>query len=428
MRSLFRPLFLSILALLSRAIIRKYRPLVVMVTGSVGKTTTKDAVAAALSKSFHLRKSEKSFNSAIGVPLTIIGVQNPWSHPSRWIAVFGSALATIFLPTHYPKLLVLEVGADRPGDLAEILKIVRPDLTVVTLLPTVPVHVEAYETPEAVREEEFAPAFALPAGAPLIYNTDDEYASHYAEEGSATLFSFGTSSEALVSISDIEPWIEKGELKGMKAALSVSGKKHELTISGAIGRSQVFAPAAAVATGLALGLNVADILSGLTTYVPPPGRARIFKGKKGMLLIDDTYNSSPAAVEEILRSLAFVPHTGRTVAVLGDMLELGRYSVAEHARVGHIATEVVDVLVTVGLRARAIADAARRDGMAESSIYEFPTSLEAAAALEDILGEGDCVLVKGSQSIRMERIMRPFLAEYTDSKDLVRQEEEWQKR
>ena len=161
MRTLLRNICAGILASLSRAIIRKHKPTVVMITGSVGKTSTKDAVAAALSEKFYLRKSDKSFNSDFGVPLTIIGAKNPWANPIAWIRVFQEALSILFLPTHYPKLLVLEVGADRPGDLAKILKIAKPDAVVVTLLPSVPVHVEAYETPAAVREEEFRKRHSL---------------------------------------------------------------------------------------------------------------------------------------------------------------------------------------------------------------------------------------------------------------------------
>ena len=399
-----------------------------MVTGSVGKTSTKDAIGSVLSMDFYTRKSDKSYNSGFGVPLTIIGAKNPWANPLKWFGVFGEALATILFPNHYPKLLVLEVGADRPGDLAQILKIAKPDVTVVTLLPSVPVHVEAYETPAAVREEEFAPAAALPAGAPLIYNADDPYATEYAEAGFATPYTFGTSEQAMVQITDVGIWLKNGRCCGMQGRLLIEGEKHSFHVAGALGRSQLFAPAAAVATGLALGMTIQHTLEGLESYVPPPGRGRIFEGKMSTLLIDDTYNSSPAATEEVLRSLSLIPTPGRTVAVLGDMLELGRYSVAEHARVGHIAAEMVEVLVTVGQRSQATAVAAREDGMTADSVYEFTTSLEAAAGIEDILKEGDTVLIKGSQSMRMERIVRPLLAKFADVQQLVRQDAEWLKR
>ena len=430
-----------ILAGLSSAIIRKYKPTIVMVTGSVGKTSTKDAVAAALSKKFYLRKSDKSYNSDFGVPLTIIGSENPWSSPLAWLKVFRHALAILFLPTHYPKLLVLEVGADRPGDLAKILRIAKPDVVVVTLLPSVPVHVEAFETPAAVREEEFSPVMALPAQAPLIISADDDFAVAKAERIDMQPYTYGTRKQSDVRIEDIDVWVE-GEnetenVAGMKAVLVVGEKKYPLQVRGAVGRSQLFAPAAAVATSCMLGMSPKEALDGLSSYVPPPGRARIFKGKRHMTIIDDSYNSSPAAAEEVLRSLELFPkgfhaasasHKARKVAVLGDMLELGRYSLAEHAHVGHIAKETVDILVTVGPRAKGISDAARSDGMREELIHHFENSLEAAASIEELLKEGDIVLIKGSQSIRMERIVRPLLADFTDVAELVRQDPEWLKR
>ncbi len=439
MKTTIRNIFAVILASLARSIVRKHKPTVIMVTGSVGKTSTKDAVAAALSEKFYLRKSEKSFNSEFGVPLTIIGAENPWSNPLAWLKVFRTALAIIFLPTHYPKMLVLEVGADSPGDLAKILRIVKPDGVVVTLLPSVPVHVEAYETPAAVREEEFSPVLALEPNAPLVICADDEFAVAKTKRIDRDAYCYGFSENSDVQIVDMQAWMEtdsedKTSVAGMKSILVVAGVKYPLKIRGAIGRSQLFAPAAAVATACMFGMTPSEALEGLASYVPPPGRGRVFKGKKDTILIDDTYNSSPAAVEEILRSLELIPDTlfaggrSRKIAVLGDMLELGRYSVAEHAHIGHIAKQTVDVLVTVGPRAKAIGEAALEDGMRHSMVHHFATSVEAVPYIENLIESKDVVLIKGSQGVRMERIVRPLLADFADVSELVRQSPEWLKR
>lgn len=428
LKNLIRNMFAGLLATLAHAILRKYRPTIIMVTGSVGKTSTKDAVAAALSDTFYIRKSDKSMNSDFGVPLTIIGAENPWSSILAWLSVFGEALALIILPNHYPSLLVLEVGADRPGDLEKILKYAKPDVVVVTLLPSVPVHVEAYANPDAVREEEFEPARALADDAPLIFSADDPYAKNLAAEILAHPYTFGTTESADVRIENVRVWNEDDLPQGMQASLHIKGKQYDLKVCGAFGRSQLFAPAAAVATSCSLGMTPDEALAGLESYLPPPGRGRLFKGKKETTLIDDSYNSSPVAVEEALYSLSLLPDSKRKVVILGDMLELGRYSVAEHERIGHIAKESSDVIVTVGMRARAIGEAARTDGMADDSIHTFDTAIEAAEAIDEILQEGDVVLIKGSQGMRMERIVRPLLADFADVSCLVRQEVEWQKR
>ena len=430
MKTIIRNTIAEILAAFSRGIIRKYKPQIVMVTGSVGKTSTKDAVAAALSEKFYVRKSDKSYNSDFGVPFTIIGVKNPWVDPLAWVGVLKRALTVLWFSNDFPKLLVLEVGADRPGDLAKILNIAKPDAVVVTLLPSVPVHVEAYATPAAVREEEFSPALALAPDAPLIVSADDEFALAKSKRTDKDVCTYGVSEHANVRIIDISIWQENDskEIAGMRAELIIKGEKHPLKIRGAIGRSQVYAPSAAVATSLTFHLTPQEALDGLASYVPPPGRGRIFKGKKDTLLIDDTYNSSPAAVEEILHSLELIPGNRRKVVVLGDMLELGRYSVAEHAHVGHMAKEVADVLVTVGPRAKGIGETALADGMSEAMVTHFDSSVTATPYIQDLLENGDIVLVKGSQGIRMERIMKQLLEDPADMTELVRQDEEWLKR
>ncbi len=168
---------------------------------------------------------------------------------------------------------------------------------------------------------------------------------------------------------------------------------------------------------------------------PPPGRGRLFAGIHGSIIIDESYNASPAAVEEALATLKAFPSFakvsegrphGRKIAILGDMLELGRYSVAEHARIGALAGAVVDELVTVGVRARGIIDGARSAGMPDERMHACTDARSAALHLFPLLGEGDVVLVKGSQSnIRLERAVELLLADAQDCTRLVRQERQW---
>lgn len=431
MKRFLRNTFASFLAVFARAVLRKYKPTVVMVTGSVGKTSTKDAVAAALARTAYVRASEKSYNSEFGVPLTILGVKNPWKSVPGWLHVFGEAFALIFLPNAYPKILVLEVGADTPGDLARILRIATPDAVVLTRLPDMPVHVEAYATPDAVREEEFQPAYALAPGTSLILSADDNYAQALAAPLSVRAVSFGQAVDAIVRLGKPELLVEDGRPIGMQANVTIAEEKYPLTVRGAVGAPQLLAPVAALATALALGCSLKEALKGLDSYVPPPGRGRLLRGKEGAILIDDTYNASPAAVEEALASLALihshVPKT-RRIAVLGDMLELGRYSKEEHEKIGRIAREKADILITIGPRARAIASAALEAGMPEDAVQSFETSQEAAPQIAARVGAGDIVLVKGSQSIRTEKIVEALLADYADLSLLVRQDREWKKR
>jgi UDP-N-acetylmuramoyl-tripeptide--D-alanyl-D-alanine ligase len=430
MKSFIRSIFALFLAVLARGILRRYAPKIVMVTGSVGKTSTKDAVAAALSDRGYVRYSKKSYNSEFGLPFTVIGAENPWENPAAWLKLFGDALALRFLPSHYPNLLVLEIGADRPGDIARMLRIAQPDAVVVTRLPEVPVHVEAYATPAAVREEEFAPAYALEDNMPLIINAEDEYAMTMSARLPARVITFGLHAASAVRIVDPAPHFTEGFPEGMKATLAIGGETYPLVVPGVVGTPALYAPAAAVATAIALGYAPTEALHGLASYTPPPGRSRILNGKDGSVLIDDSYNSSPAATEEALKSLNMLAETsgGRRIAVLGDMLELGRYSHEEHERVGRLVAKQADVLIAVGIRARGIADAAREADMPDASIRTFGTSAEAAAALTQEIGAGDIVLIKGSQSIRTERIVEALLFNPADRSLLARQDAEWKRR
>ncbi len=423
MKRLLKSIAAFSLALCARAVVRRYRPRIVMVTGSVGKTSAKDAVAAALAARFLVRKSEKSFNSEFGVPFTILGVGNPWNNPLAWFSVLKSALALLILPNHYPNMLVLEVGADKPGDLARILHIATPNAVVVTRLPEIPVHVEAYASPEAVREEEFSPAYALAGGAPLIIPLGGSHAPRMAARTSARIFSYGAARGATVRISAARFYEEGGKVAGMAADVAQGEEKGRLIVRGSVGETQLLPAAAALAAAAAFDIPLPEALERLERYEPPPGRGRLFAGVNGSVVIDDSYNSSPAAVEEALRTLKAFPHAKRRIAVLGDMLELGRYSVAEHERIGSLAAAAADVVAAVGIRARAFAAASD-----DACGMTFDDARAAAAALPDIVRAGDVVLVKGSQSVRTERIVKALLARPEDCVQLVRQEKRWEKK
>ncbi len=414
-----------VLGLFARVVVHKYRPKIVMITGSVGKTSTKDAIATVLETRFLVRKSEKSFNGELGVPFTILGVGNPWHNPLAWLKVIKGAFGLMFLPNHYPNMLVLETGADQPGDLARILRIATPDAVVVTRLPEIPVHVEAYTSPEAVREEEFSPAYALAGGAPLIVSADQPHALDMAKGTPARVITYGENSDARVHLSHINfhKTSAKKSIDGMTAQVSIAEEKGVLVVEGSVGRTQLYPAVAAIAVGHAFNIPLPESIAALEGYVPPPGRGRVLVGKNKSTILDDTYNSSPVAVEEALGTLKSFPHAKRRIAVLGDMLELGRYSVQEHERIGALASTSADLIVAVGIRSRVFANT-----IGKTEIIFFDDSRAAAAAIGDLVKSGDVVLVKGSQSIRTERIVEALLADPADAVKLVRQEKEWKRR
>lgn len=455
MRSAFKKVIVTVITWEARAVLRKYQPKVVAVTGSVGKTSTKDAIFTALAKSTHVRKSLKSFNSEIGVPLTILGLPNAWNNPLRWLINIIDGLLLVAFDARYPEWLVLEVGADRPGDIRNIAQWLRVNVAVITRLPEVPVHVEYFDSPEAVIEEKAQLLNALVPGGTLVLFGDDALTRGLERRlpelnKSIKLTTFGFSEDVDVrgeEVAALRPSTSLGTGEaldawpvGMTAQVAAEGERANLEIRGSLG-AHAFLPAlAACGVALALGKTLQEATEALRSYEPPPGRMRLLPGIKNTLIIDDTYNASPAAVIAGLEALALArkpglahrsgtAEGGRAIAALGDMLELGRLSVAEHRKVGEVCAKTCDLLLTVGFRAHDIAQGALDNGMQDERILQFEDARQAGEVLQNLLQEGDVVLCKGSQSMRMERVVEEVMATPERASELlVRQDAEWKKR
>lgn len=415
----------------AKLVLSRYKPKVIAVTGSVGKTSTKDAIFAALSGELHVRKSEKSFNSEIGVPLTILGCENGWKDPIVWLRNIAYGLWLILKKQSFPHWLVIEVGADRPGDIRRTARWLRPDIAVITGISEIPVHVEYFDSPEALAREKRALAEYLRPGGKLILNGDDERV-----RATQTMFRGASLTYGLFENNDFnarEVGISyEGEIPaGMSFRFERSGASVPVSVRGALGAPRVYAALAALAVSEVVGVDLVYATKGLSEWQPTPGRLRIIPGVKGSLVIDDTYNSSPVAALAALDTLQSVRTSGRRIAVLGDMLELGKYSTEAHRSVGKKAAEAADILITVGFRARAMAEAALDAGMKDLQVrqYELGESARAGKELEIDLQAGDIVLVKGSQGMRMERAVKEVMAEPMRAGELlVRQDEEWTRR
>lgn len=426
MKSIFKRIISAIIQFESRLIIKKYKPKIVAVTGSVGKTSTKDAVFSVMATSFYVRKSEKSFNSDIGIPLTIIGCENAWSDPFKWISNIFRGLDLILFKHSYPEWLVLEVGADRPDDIKNITKWLKPDAVVLTRFAKTPVHVEFFKNRDAIiREKEYL-VDALKRDGVLIANTDDEDIVKMLSKVKNKIITYGLIGDAIIRASNISINSEAGKVLGMVFKVSYRDDIIPIKINSSLGVQNVYSSLAAIAFGISQGINMVKAGEGLLKHEPPRGRMRIISGIKSTLILDDTYNSSPIALLSALSTLKEIKTKGRRIAVLGDMMELGKHSVEEHYEVGNSVAECSDILITVGVRARKMAEGALFGKMSESNIFQFDNSIEAAKFIKDYIKEGDVVLFKGSQSVRMERAVREIMAEPGKAKELlVRQEEEW---
>jgi UDP-N-acetylmuramoyl-tripeptide--D-alanyl-D-alanine ligase len=435
-----KKLITFILTLESKLIIAKYKPFIVAVTGSVGKTTTKDAIFCVL-KDFvppggdpagHVRKSEKSMNSELGLPLTIIGVPTAWRSLSGWMKNIGTGLSVIFDHGDYPSCLVLEIGADHPGDIKKVGKWLHPDIAVITQVSDMPVHVEFFKSPAQVMEEKASLADAVKKGGTLVLFADDPKVAALSERVKGkdiSVMTFGTAEGSTARGSEASFIYEDGAPAGLSFKVDMDGNSVPVIMKNILGKTYMYPLLAAAAVAKARGMSAGAILKGLNEYQAPKGRMNIIKGLNGSTILDDTYNSSPDAVHAALETLKEVTTVGRKIAVLGDMMELGKYSVEQHHKIGREAAAVLGpsgILVAVGLRALAIADEALKSGMPAEAVHTFESSDEAAAFLPTIVQPGDVILVKGSQSPRLERVSKALLREPERAAELlVRQEKEW---
>lgn len=430
MKNFLRKSVATLLGFLARMIVRKYRPKIVAVTGNVGKTSTKDAIFSVLEIGRHVRKSEKSFNSEFGIPLAIIGAHNPWWNIFKWFSVFSRAISLLVFKHEYPVWLVLEVGADRPGDIKRVASWLRPHIVVVTRFADVPVHVEYFSSRDALIAEKQHLVRVLQENGLLIVNRDDPDAYAMRKLFSGQVISYGFSEGSSVQADYCKPLIdEHGKPLGVTFKVAYDNHTIEVKLYGTLGFGQAYAALPALTVGAASTIQVEDMLDALSKYVSPPGRMRLLEGIKKTLIIDDSCNSSPIATENALAALEELPCTGRKICVLGDMLELGKHSAEEHKRVGAGVAKVADMLLIVGLRARGIAEGALDNGMSENVITQYDTAREAGGELGHLLLEGDIVLVKGSQAMRTERVVEEIMAHPERKEELlVRQDPEWLKK
>lgn len=433
LKEIFKKIIIYILQIESRLVLWRYKPKIIAITGSVGKTSTKDAVHAVISPLFNVRKSEKSFNSEIGLPLTILGCQNAWSSPIKWLENIFKSLWLIVRKQKYPEWLVLEVGVGKTGDMKKTASWLKTDVVIITAIGETPSHIEFFNSRKHLIEEKSSLIKTLKKQGLLILNADDEDVLAMKSKTKSQTITYGftegsdiiCSGDSIFYHNDVTP-------EGVIFRVEEQGNSLPVVIDGVFGRNHIYASLCALTLVSALKLNIVTAIEALKNYDVPAGRMRLLKGINDTFIIDDTYNSSPLACESALRTLYEVKskeNNSRKIAILGDMLELGRHTLEAHKNIGKVAKENADILMVVGQRAEAIKDGAIDAGMNKKNIFEFSNSVEAGEFAKTFVTTGDLVLVKGSQGVRMERVVEAILLDQENkSKLLVRQDKEWQEK
>jgi len=365
----------SALQTLARSVLTEQEPTVVGITGSIGKTTTKEFTSELLSARFKVLKSEGNFNNQLGLALSLLKLQK------------GQQVA------------VLEMGTSGPGEIRTLTRIAPPDIAVITNIN--PVHLEFFPSLEDIASAKKEILDGAKTGATAVLNGDDPLVQKIGRDWTGRRITFGLSPARDVRASAVR----KLGLDGMAFNLRLDGKSKDVRVP-FLYEEYLYNLLAAVGACHALSFPFESIIDGIPRLSLLPGRGAPVPLGRGLLLIDDSYNSSPRALEAALKGLAPLP-ARRKVAVLGDMLELGPEEAEMHRRAGRqVAGNGWKLLLTVGPLARFIAEGAQAAGLPGARVATFSTSEEAAAGIPALIQEGDLILVKGSRGVRMEQVVQ----------------------
>lgn len=416
MRKFLRKLVRKRLEAYTKQLITTHQPMVIAVTGSVGKTSTKLAIAHMLRTKYKVLVHEGNYNTEFGLPLTIFEMDPPEkvTDVRAWLRIFKAMRARISQAYPYD-VMVLEMGADQPGDIGHFMTYIRPDIGVITAVAKV--HIEAFDSIDSITEEKWKLARNSKK---VIYNYDDE---RLRERGANTRGSIG------YGLQKTDVWAELNEFYetvGWYGTLHAQGASKEAAFP-VIGKQSVYSLIAAAAVSIQSNITLDVIDSKIAGWVQPNGRMHLLRGKNDTRIIDDSYNSSPYAAVAALDAL--YQYKGRKIAILGSMNELGDYEAQGHRMVGNHCAQL-DMLVTIGLAAnKYLLTAAMEAGLDSSRVHECNTPYEAGDYVAALLQPNDTVLVKGSQNgVFAEEAIKPLLAYKEGESLLVRQSDQWLKK
>lgn len=351
----------------------------VAITGSSGKTTTKEMIAAVLDESFRVLKNEGNYNNTIGLPLTVFNLKK--SHD----------------------ICVLEMGMNSFGEIEKLASIVKPDIAVITNIGTA--HIEYLGSRENILKAKTEILEYFTSKNTLILNGDDDMLVNIKDKN-FNIIKIGLKNENNINAFDIM----QIEDKGMEFSVHIGNDVESFYIP-LIGAHNVYNGLCAIAVGLCMGMSMEKIKHGLSNFISPRMRMETYELENGIKVINDAYNANPQSMAAAMEVLINLHCKGRRVLVLGDMLELGVHSEDEHYKIGCLAVKKgIDILIAVGKKAEAIARGALENGMLKSNVFHFEDNLHAISEIWNILLPMDSVLIKGSRVMKMEEIAH-FLQE-----------------
>jgi len=425
MTNLFKKYILFLLKRFAKRRLKRFKGTIIGVTGSVGKTSTKEAIYTILNTKFKVLKNKGSMNTEFGLPLTVLELDTGWKSIVKWSYLIFRAFFKSFQKL-YAEVVVVEMGVDKPGDMDVLLSIVRPDIAIIG--PVAPVHLEKHQFANVheVFAEKSKLIKALPHDGIAILYADDERIFGLKEgRASGKTFTYGTSPDA-----DFKATAVEEDVSGITFNLNMENHRVGVAVP-VLGKHHVNVILPAIICALALKMELPEILEAMKRFTLPPGRLNLIEGNlDGMTIIDSSYNSSPKSCTEALNTLASLKPKvgGRRIAVLGNMNELGEHSRTHHEELARLIPGSCDILATVGVMAKIFADKCEEAGM--KHVYRFENVSELIQNFKGELKENDIVLVKGSQNnVRLEKFVKEMMKFPEQAGDLLcRQGKGWEQR
>jgi UDP-N-acetylmuramoyl-tripeptide--D-alanyl-D-alanine ligase len=354
---------------------RKYRTPLVALTGSNGKTTTKEMIAACLETTFPILKTKGNLNNLIGLPLTLLTL------------------------TEKERVVVLEMGMNVPGEIRRLTEIAEPDVGLITNIQKV--HLEGMESLERLKEEKGELFRKMRRDGTILVNQDDPRVVDLASDYPGQKITFGIEHPAEVMAKEIR----LGGAEGTFFTLILEGEAMEIHLR-LLGRHFIPNALSAIAVACLFGVEVKQVKEALENFKSIPMRMEIIPLKGGKTLINDAYNANPHSMELALETLVEAKGEGRAIAVLGDMLELGNFTEEAHEQLGEKVSELsIDFLLALGEEAPIVVESAIRHGFPLERVRVVESHSEAISILKQMIQNGDWILVKGSRRMAMEKIV-----------------------
>jgi UDP-N-acetylmuramoyl-tripeptide--D-alanyl-D-alanine ligase len=415
------------LAKSSRLILEKYRPKVIAITGSVGKTSAKEAIFAVVSSKYNARTNIKNYNNEFGLPFTVIGTESPKRSVFAWYSLFRKVASMLSAKGEYPEVLVLEMGIDRPGDMDYLVDIVRPSIAVLTTIGIS--HLQYFHSEDQILQEKSKILKYVDNHGFAILNYDDPKIRSLIPKLTSNIITYGQDPAALVRVMNYDITYDQSSKNfGVTFTIRYKSEEQEVRLKDMIGWPHVQACVTGVAAGIALGIPFEQACKALNAYEGQLGRLRLVPAMNNSYLIDDSYNAAPLSTKVALDELHKFP-VSHKIAILGDMLELGKLSRESHENIAQeMINQPVDYFIAVGPEMKHAANRLKMLGFDQSRIFVFDKSTDAISKAKELVIENTAVLVKGSQGMRMEKISKALMRDPKKAAGfLPRQDSDWVK-